>query len=230
MPRRALALVALLLSACAPQVREAQPPEAPPRAPPGFPLAFYEQAAAQGKPVLRIDPASSIVVLTVRRGGSLARFGHDHVVASHDLQGYAAPEAGLADLYVALDNLKVDEPALRAEAGLDTQPSEPDIEGTRTNMRDKVLETSRYPFALIHATRADAGHLKVEITLHGTKRSFDVPAKIEKQDDALAVEGAFAIKQSDFGITPFSILGGAVQVQDVVEVRFRISARPLSGS
>jgi polyisoprenoid-binding protein YceI len=221
MLRRTLAFAALLLSACAPQVREA--PSA--KAPPDFPRAFYEQAAAQGKTILRIDPAASLVVLTVRRGGSLARFGHDHVVASHDLQGYVAPDAGRADLYVVLDGLKVDEQALRAEAGLDTQPSESDIEGTRTNMREKVLETSKFPFALIHAAAAGEGKLSLDITLHGMRKSFEIPARIGKQGTELSAQGALAFNQSDFGITPFSILGGAVQVQDRVELRFRVLAR-----
>lgn len=223
--RRALALAALLLSACAPQVREAPPPKAPP----DFPLAYYEQAAAQGKPVLRVDPADSLVVLTVRRGGSLARFGHDHVVASHGLRGYVAPGDGRADLYVVLDDLKVDEAALRSEAGLDTQPSESDIEGTRANMREKVLETAKFPFAQIHATGTAPKWLKVEIALHGARRSFDIPVDVENRGDELAVQGRFNFKQSDFGITPFSVLGGAVQVQDLVEVRFRVRARRPSG-
>ena len=225
LPRRALVLAALLLSACAPQVREAPPPKAPPE----FPRAFYEQAAAQGKRVLRVDPARSIVVLTVRRGGSLARFGHDHVVSGRNLEGYVAPEAGRADLYVALDGLQVDEPALRAEAGLDTQPSESDIDGTRANMREKVLETGRFPFALIHVTSLAAGRLAVEVTLHGIRRTFEVPAKLAEQGEDLSVQGGFAFNQSDFGITPFSILGGAVQVQDRVELRFRVLARRPNG-
>jgi hypothetical protein len=220
MLRRAFAAAILFLAACAPQVRESAPP---PGMPPEFPRAFYEQAAAQGKRVLRVDPAASLVVITVRRGGSLARLGHDHVVASHGVQGYVAPEAGRADRYVALDDLAVDEPALRAEAGLDTQPSASDIEGTRANMRDKVLETARFPFALIHA--AGAGPLKLDITLHGTTRSFEVPAKIDARDGELKAEGQLAFKQSDFGITPFSILGGAVAVQDRVEIRFRVRAQ-----
>jgi hypothetical protein len=218
--RRAFPLVLVLLAACAPQVRETAPP---PAMPPDFPRAFYEEEAARGRAVLRVDPAASLVVLTVRRGGSLARLGHDHVVASHTMQGYVAPGAARADLYIALDDLTVDEPALRAEAGLDTQPSASDIEGTRANMRDKVLETGRYPFALVRAT-STGDKLKVEITLHGTTRSFEVPAKVEKQRDGLAVQGALAIKQSDFGITPFSILGGAVAVQDRIELRFRVLA------
>ena len=128
-PRLAIALVAGLVSACAPQIREEVPAEK--AAPAAFPEAYYREAAAQGKTVFRIDPAQSLVVIEVRRAGSLARLGHDHVVASHDAEGYAAPDEGRADLQVRLERLVVDEPALRAEAGFDTQPSDSDIAGTR---------------------------------------------------------------------------------------------------
>ena len=69
------------------------------------------------------------------------------MIASHDVAGFIAPGEGRADLYVPLDALVVDEPALRSEIGLDTQPSAADIEGTRRNMLEKVLETDRYPYA-----------------------------------------------------------------------------------
>jgi hypothetical protein len=108
--------------------------------------------AARGSPVFRVDPASSLVVILVRRGGSLARLGHDHVVASHDVQGLVAPGEGRSDLYVALDRLVVDEPALRAEAKLDTQPTEEDIAGTRRNMLN-TLQANEFPFALVNIAR-----------------------------------------------------------------------------
>jgi hypothetical protein len=36
--------------------------------------------------------------------------------------------------------------------------------------------------------------------------------------------GTLAIEQSEFGITPFSILGGAIAVKDRVDIAFRIVA------
>jgi hypothetical protein len=36
--------------------------------------------------------------------------------------------------------------------------------------------------------------------------------------------GALQLRQSDFGITPFSVAGGAIQVADVLEVSFVIAA------
>jgi len=168
------------------------------------------------------------VVITVRRGGSLARLGHDHVVASHAVQGWMAPDVGRADLWVPLADLSVDEPALRAEAGLDTQPSASDIVGTRANMQDKVLDVQEHPYALIHVASVDRTppgvRLNLALTLRGVTRTFTVPALVQADAQTMEVGGGFEFNQSDFGIVPFSILGGAIQVQDRLSLRFRIRA------
>ncbi len=231
-PAHLMVVVALLLAACAPQLKEiaretaTETKPAATRAPENFPPSDYAQAAAQGKPVYRIDPARSLVAITVRRGGSLARLGHDHVVASHDVQGYVAPDAGRADLYIPLSELTVDEPALRTQAGLDTQPVASDIAGTRSNMLDKVLDVQHFPFALIHVSGAATGvRLTVAITLRGVTRQFEVQSQLDSGRGEMNVSGALEFKQSDFGIVPFSILGGAISVQDGMSLRFSIHAR-----
>jgi hypothetical protein len=122
----------------------------------------------------------------------------------------------------------VDEPALRAQAGFDTQPSAADIEGTRANMLDKVLETQRFAYAFIRVSSvertAGGARLKLALVLHGVTRNFDVPARLQAVDDELSVTGSLAFTQSEFGIVPFSILGGAVEVQDALDLRFAIEA------
>jgi YceI-like domain len=232
-PRRvavAAALLALVLAGCAPPVREPAPAPAGP--PADFPEGYYREALAQGRPVLRVDPAESLLVIEVRRSGSLARLGHDHVVASHEVGGYVAPDEGRADLFVALERLAVDEAALRAEAGFDTQPTESDVEGTRAHMLEKVLETDKFPFALIGVAGAHGNEKKttlaVAITLHGHTRTLQVPAEIEADTEKMSVAGRLAFNQSDFGITPYSLLGGAIAVKDSLELRFRIHARRLA--
>ncbi|MGO4395795.1 YceI family protein [Variovorax sp. M-6] len=230
-PVRLVVLLALVVAGCAQQGRETvrEPSSATALAPQMSLRKAYEEAAARGRPVHRVDTAQSLVVITVRRGGSLGHLGHDHVVASHAVQGWVAPEAGRADLFVPLAELAVDEPVLRAEAGLDTQPSASDIAGTRTNMLDKVLDTQAFPYALIHVASVDRTasgvRLNVTLTLRGVTRTFAVPALVEAGGDAMEVGGSFEFNQSDFGIVPFSILGGAVQVQDRLSLRFRIRSR-----
>ena len=223
MRAEAAALAVLLLLGCAHEER--RPPQAW-SAPDDFPLAYYQQATAQGRPVFRAVPGESLVMIVVRRAGSLARLGHDHVVSGSEVQGYVDPQAFRADLYLALDALVVDDMALRAQAGLDTQPSAADIAGTRSNMLVS-LEAQSHPYIKVRVNGAAQKELDVDITLHGVTRSLRVPAVIETSGDVLTASGELTIVQSDFGITPFSILGGAIRVEDRLELRFRISARRL---
>src|SRR6266571_5448004 len=223
-------MLALTLAGCAPPVRERAPAAAPPA---DFPEAYYLEAATRGKPVFRVDSRESLVVIEVRRGGSLARLGHDHVVASHEVGGYVAPDEGRADLYVQLERLEVDEAALRAEAGFDTQPTESDIEGTRANMLVRVLEAEKFPFALIRVSGADASRrevtLSVAITLHGVTRALQAPATIDADADLIGVSGRLSCDQTDFGITHYSVLGGAIAVRNGVDLRFSVRARGVPG-
>ncbi len=225
----AIIVLAALITACTPQIRGTSPGATAEPAPENFPRGAYEQALAQGKPVYRVDAAQSLVVITVRRGGPLARLGHDHVVASHDVEGYVWPEEDRADLYVPLNKLAVDEAQLRAEAGLDTQPSESDIAGTRANMLNKVLEAQQYPYALIRVSgieKSQTGErLSVAITLHGVTRTFETPAQVENASKEISVSGLLEFNQSDFGIVPFSVLGGAIRVEDHLNLRFKVRAR-----
>jgi hypothetical protein len=214
-----------LLAACAAQVTRL--PIVEEQGPAGFPAGFYQQLSQRGGDVFQIDPALSLVVIEVRRAGSLANLGHDHVVASHDVRGYVAPNDARADFYIRLDQLVVDEPGLRAEAAFDTQPSQSAIAGTRENMLGK-FNAEQHPYAVMsveHVLADPAGtQLNVSITLNGVTRTVHTPVKIEKTADQLTVTGRIALAQTSFGITPFSILGGALQVQDQVAVRFAIRA------
>ncbi|KPK70936.1 MAG: hypothetical protein AMJ84_07185 [Acidithiobacillales bacterium SM23_46] len=226
-------LVLALTGGCAPI---AEQPVAPARdRPAGFPDAFYLAARERGEPVYRIDTARSIAVIRVYRGGRLSGLGHDHVVASRDIHGFVLLPAdfqkGRADLYVPLDSMSVDEPALRAEAGFQTQPSAIDIENTRRNMLDKTLETVRYPFVTLRLTprpgRLPAVSVNADITLRGNTRTQVVPVEVEVSANSLRISGQFGLHQSEYGIAPFSVLGGALQVEDRVDIRFELYATPL---
>ncbi len=220
--RRALAVAsAAWLAACAPSPTVV----APPSLPSGFPEAVYRRDAAAGAAVFRVDPATSRVVVTVRRSGSLAHLGHDHVVASRDVEGYVENGAGKADLYVPLDRLVVDEPALRDEAGLDGAPSPADVDGTRHNMLHKVLHTERNAFATIAVRRIAADRFEVAIILNGVTRTQEVSIMVSADAAALDARGHLALAQSDFGIEPFAILGGAIAVADRIDLAFDIHAR-----
>lgn len=187
---------------------------------------WYQKAARAGQKVYRIDPARSLITITVRRGGALARLGHDHVIASRTVSGWVAPDAGRADFQFRLDELTVDEPVLRAQAGLDTQPSPEAIEGTRNNMLNRVLEAQRFPLVVMRAERlaGAADKVRLAVTLHGVSRTLEVPVLIQRTRDGIAASGELRLLQTDFAITPMSVMGGAIAVQDQMELRFMLVA------
>ncbi|MEG1116480.1 MAG: YceI family protein, partial [Janthinobacterium sp.] len=162
------------------------------------------------------------------RGGALARLGHDHVIASRTLQGVVTPAPGRAQFQFRLDQMSVDEEGLRQAAGLTTTPSADAIAGTRHNMLVRVLDAERYPWVNIDARRTGKQDVfEADITLHGVTRTVQLPVRIEQTADGrrLQASGSLLLKQSDFGIVPFAVLGGAMAVQDQMELAFRITAR-----
>lgn len=225
-------LTALLLVAC---TTAAPPAPVAHEPPPDFPTEPYWQARERGERVYAVDPHQSQAVIRVYRGGRLARFGHDHVVAARDIRGYALVPRDIAlaraDLYVLLDSLSVDEPALRAQAGLDTTPSAADIEATRRNMLDKTLEAQDHPLARLHLTRLagdlPAPVLNAAITLHGVTRTLPVAVQLDTTEHSLHVRGRFSLSQTEFGMVPYSLLGGALAVQDQVDIAFEVVGRRL---
>lgn len=220
--RWALASVALLLATgCAPVPQPAPPPGI---APPALDEAYYRTATGRGAAVYRIEPGNSEVLVRVYRGGRLARLGHDHVVSSREPRGFIDADKGRCNLYIAVESLVVDDPAQRAAAGFDSTPSESDIAGTRSNMLEKVLDAERFPFVVVRVGTVSQAVIEAEISMHGVTQPVRIPGKIELSPERIDVTGSFALNQSDFGIEPFSVFGGALAVQDRVELSFAIRA------
>ncbi|MDH4107181.1 MAG: YceI family protein [Gammaproteobacteria bacterium] len=225
----------LLVASCAGRVTA---PPATEGWPESFPAGRYERAAASGASVYRVDPANSLLQVVAGRAGALARMGHDHLVASRDMQGYVMlSRDGLrveADILVPLDRMTVDEPELRAAAGFDAEVPASAREGTRTNML-LSLESADYPWAMLAvdtslpdgiAGAADAS-IRVTVSLHGVNRELDVPVLVVLDESRIDVESQFTIRQTDFGIEPYSALGGALRVQDELSVSVRLQATRL---
>lgn len=239
----ALAAAAVLAS-CAPAPLRPVVEEG--AAPAGFPAASYRAAAARGARVFAIDPSRSLVTIRVLRGGSLARLGHDHVVAIRDLRGYLDEDGDRADLYARLDRMTVDEPELRREAHFGTQPNRDDIAGTRINMLTRVLHATEHPFVIVAVrgalpvavergkSQATTGVepvredlAQVTITLNGVARSIPVEMTRNARGADFEVTGHFAVDQTWFRVRPMSLLGGAITVEDRLDLDFDIRAHRL---
>lgn len=157
----------------------------------------------------------------VFRGGAAARLGHNHVLRAGDLR-VDWPAAGPV-LRFRLDALDIDPPALRARLG-DGFASAVDDEaraGTRANLL-KALAAAAHPEVVVR-TLQQVGEgarraVEAEITLHGTTRRQWFVAEV----DGRRARGEVVIRQSDFGIQPFTVLGGLLAVQDALVVQFEL--------
>jgi len=238
-------LPALLLSGCPLQPR---PSAAPPR------VAAETAAPHEGVPY-DIVADESLLTIRVYRGGTLASAGHNHLIALHALTGTVYVPADVMrtsfEARIPVAELTVDDAALRAhEHSPDFPPDVPDAarEGTRRNMLgDALLDSERSPQIVLRAVRlesagepapaggreagGDAGGetravlARVQTTVRGEVRAISVPVSYRLAGGALTASGEAAVRQSDLGLTPFSALLGALQVQDEMRVRFRIVAR-----
>jgi hypothetical protein len=119
---------------------------------------------------------------------------------------------------------------LRSAAGMDTELSVEDVQATRANMLNHVLEDEPFPFLQASLRDCDpaAGRFDVDVTAHGVSRVLALrPTELRIEDAALSVRGEVAIRQTDFGMTPFAALGGLLQVADEVAITYSLAARRL---
>jgi len=125
----------------------------------------------------------------------------------------------------------VDDAAARAAEGADFS-EEVAVEardGTRHNMlSEPCLDGDRYPNITLTSrsvTMADgksAATLLVNVAGH--ESTLVVPFVLTTTSDRLSGSGSFVLRQSDLGLVPFSILLGALQVQNDITVKFNLVA------
>ena len=215
----------------------------PPRAPAPAPGVPAVPAPHVGTP-FEIRPQSSLLTILVYRGGALASAGHNHVIASHDLSGTIFIPAAILqssfEVHIPVATLTVDEAALRAQQSAADFP--PDVsegakEGTRHNMLGgALLDAEHNPEIVLRSlqlepadgTAADSGTVQAQVqsSVRGQLRTFTAPVRYRRSGDGtLEVSGELPLRQSELGLTPFSALLGALQVQDEMHVSFHIVAR-----
>ena len=204
--------------------------------PPPVTLEHEQPAIPAGSTEYKVATADSRLLILVYRGGAMARLGHNHAIASHHLAGSVYLTDDLTksrfDITFPVNELTIDEPAMREQAGADFPPGVPQSarDGTRSNMlSEALLDGSNYPNVRLRATGvAAAGEgidVDVEITLKDQVHHVHVPMQVKHQDGAITASGEFPLKQSELGLKPFSAAMGALLVVDEMRVRFEVTAR-----
>lgn len=102
------------------------------------------------------------------------------------------------------------------------------------NMREKVLETDRFPEIVFEARRirADLSRFKPgerftvevegDLTVHGTPAPIRLPVDVTVFPDRVVLQGSFALSWKQYGLHDPSF--GIVTVKDPLKVVFRLVA------
>jgi hypothetical protein len=140
----------------------------------------------------------------------------------------------------------VDQPRARAEEGADFAAAVPDDakSGTLQNMLSAaVLDAAEFPAITVRsiavaspqgaevpgatgATEATRTMIAtVTVGVAGHESMIDVPFTLQMESGRLSATGTLELRQSALGVTPYSLMLGALQVQDAITIKFKIVAQ-----
>jgi polyisoprenoid-binding protein YceI len=194
-------------------------------------LAHVLADGAPGPQVFKIDPANSHVLIRVGKTGIFGFAGHTHEVVAPDVEGQV--DIDQKNWTRSSVSLEFQTAALEVSA----QGESPnDVSSIQQTMRgEQVLDVKRFPSVVFKSRRVTTTSqspngkdvaIEGDLTLHGVTRPLTIHAITTLQPpDVLTATGTFVIRQTDFGIHPVTVAGGAVKVKNDLDVEFVLQAR-----
>ncbi|MDA0681588.1 MAG: YceI family protein [Proteobacteria bacterium] len=187
----------------------------------------------------RIDSEASWLRVLLTPDGPLKRFGHYHAISHHGISGSVMvapnPLESTIMLELSVADLDVDNPDSRALEGEDFAKEVPqkDIDGTRANMLgESLLNAERFPTIQIQSTAIEGEmpdvNIVTTIIVAGIENTVSFPASIELTDDSFIATGQLEITHGELGLSPFTAMGGALSVGDVLVLKYEISGVPVT--
>lgn len=185
-----------------------------------------------------IDSDASSIRVLVYRAGLLSGLGHNHIIASRDINGIVKCSTELqdtlVDIHFPVATLIVDDAELRDLEGDDFpgRLSEKDVQGTRRNMLGrKLLDADNYPEVRIRSINI-SGELEsltvvAEATVAGRTSSITFPASVSRTDERLLISGIVRVNHRDLGLKPFTAGFGTLRVHQEMTIRFELLAHRL---
>jgi polyisoprenoid-binding protein YceI len=204
---------------------------------PGWPVCAEEKPAAKG---YEVDIKASRIFVKVDKS---TRLGHQHGIEGRLKSGHLT-FGGAGELVFDVASFTADTEEARRRVGLADKPvSENEARHVTDTLRSaKVLDVAQFPTAAIRASsvtpldKQTAGvpgmyQLEGRFHLHGAERKIRFKAKAERgeQEGTLRLTDVFTVKQTDYGIKPFSAAGGLFQTADELEFHGDLVLRPTSG-
>jgi polyisoprenoid-binding protein YceI len=171
----------------------------------------------------RLDPGSGQLLVRTSRTGLGARAGHDLTIEATRWEGIAVvDEANPANSSVAVD---IDANSFEVISGTGgVKPLTASDRATiKTAIREQVLDLARHPEISFRSTRVsgtpDGFVIEGDLTIVGVTRPAIVRCTVTADG---RVHGAAIVKQTEWGIKPYSAFFGALRLRDEVEVEVDI--------
>jgi polyisoprenoid-binding protein YceI len=169
----------------------------------------------------RLSASDGELLVHTDVAGRASKMGHRLTIAVqrwHATVQWADGAPASAHLRVDVDSLDV----LRGEGGL-TPLSGPEKILVRTNAL-RLLGAGRFPEILFDADGIahsnDGYRLSGTLQIHGKARPHVIDLRTEDLGDAWRLSTESVVRQSDFGVKPYSLLMGSLKVADDVTVVF----------
>jgi polyisoprenoid-binding protein YceI len=166
-----------------------------------------------------IDTERSTITVRVYKSGLFRAFADNHVVQAAVTQG-TLDDGPASHIEFAIDasRLRVLDPGLSSDDRGQVQSR---------MLGPEVLDVEHYPQIRFQSTAverrtADAWVVRGLLTLHGQAHEVTVTVTPSQGRYRTTVK----LRQTDFGITPISIAGGAVSVKDEVQIDADIVVAP----
>jgi polyisoprenoid-binding protein YceI/predicted small secreted protein len=190
----------------------------------------------QKRLILPLDSDKSWVRIRVMRKGKLEKLGHNHIIENGDLSGTIEwndiPGNIHGEFTLPVEQFVVDDAVLRKNAGkgFEKEVSVNDILSIRrTMLSDRVLDAADFPAIkiIIQGVSAPSSDQAVDITLtiRGKTKTIRTDAKIYKDGGTVLLSGSLRLQQSDFGITPVTLLMGKLTIEDTLLIDYHFEAR-----
>jgi hypothetical protein len=204
------------------------------------PLASQAQEPATSTE-FRVNSDASWLRVLAYPDGPLKRFGHHHVISHHGISGIVVvapdPLESTITLELAVADLNVDDAAMRALEGekFEDEVPQKDIEGTRGNMLgEDLLNGEQFPTIQIQSMAIEGSmpdvNIVATVSVIGMVQTVRFPASIELTDDSFVASGELELTHGELGLSPFTAMGGALSVRDLLVLKYEISGAPVAQS
>lgn len=186
------------------------------------------QSSESGVVRYRLVPAQSTFTVQAFAEGLLSAFGHDPVLAIKDFSGEVQFVPGSFEAASVKMTVKAD------SIVLSTEVKEKDRIEMEQTVREQVLEIAKYPEIVfvssnISVTKLAEGRYRArvigDLTFHGaTQKNLWITPEVTVSGESLSAKGMFSLKQTDFGIKPFSAAAGTIKLKNELKFSFDIAA------